>query len=776
MVNINEEGEYKVNKHAFFGINSKLLWKRVTFVNEKEGRMAVEILELRNLKTQLKASTLRDKSHIKYKSSFESIMKYLQGQPIVITPNNFHFCYAFGHLYQLKSLIDICSIYKRQDLPSTMKTTPVVNINIDKTEKALPKLPYKGTRFLKALDEEGKVLDMREECVLNHSKNTLLYCNKCKKMVCIDCHLFLYLRKVDHQEAIEELKQQLVPTQPKYDETLKSGFYTQTDVLEKLPGNLTIHPQLIYAVSKGTHFMKIMKVSEQNVPGEYVIKQIITKKGCDSSKIISTLENEYSIMSDQKKFCIRTYNYGKNDHCFEMVMEHWGKPFDQVNFLYLDERTFTQVITECTIYLHILHRKGIFHGDIKQENLILNEVSYIPKFIDFGISSNIENVWDLYRDLSASKIKRNISKYIKGLTCHMAPPELLQYLNKKGGANEIEYSLTQIDVFCLGMTFLGMITQLDFSKMQHLQELRSTPDTQQQFLCEARSYITESMDTHSNWHQDFKIKILLIISNCIEPNIKGRSPNTEHLISYIINLLYNQPVKAFPFINDLLSDFHLEEEKILEIFNLDIKLQCQQKIDFCDYFQRFDGLNPRFKMSRFYGEACIFYGRKLGDINGAEWISKGLNILLKVLTPYHPNIYRCYYELGYIYHVIGRYTEGVRIIQIYIKGQIAVYGDIPHPNLAGSYNLLGQIYMEQKLFHKAEEMFTKIFDLESSYLNPGDLTYRFLFDAYFSMSRIYYETNKIKARQLGLKAFEIAEREKDSELISMIYEYMFDLY
>ena len=67
---------------------------------------------------------------------------------------------------------------------------------------------------------------------------------------------------------------------------------------------------------------------------------------------------------------------------------------------------------------------GIYHGDIKLENIILNEQSYIPKFIDYGISSEISNNEELFLIKTATRMKNNW-EHLKGLTSHMTPTELL---------------------------------------------------------------------------------------------------------------------------------------------------------------------------------------------------------------------------------------------------------------------------------------------------------------------------------------------------------------
>ena len=73
-----------------------------------------------------------------------------------------------------------------------------------------------------------------------------------------------------------------------------------------------------------------------------------------------------------------------------------GKPLNEIDFWKLKEKELFQIIREYYDVLLRMNDGGIYHGDIKMENIILNEQSYIPKFIDYGISSELSNNEELY--------------------------------------------------------------------------------------------------------------------------------------------------------------------------------------------------------------------------------------------------------------------------------------------------------------------------------------------------------------------------------------------
>ena len=437
--------------------------------------------------------------------------------------------------------------------------------DLNSTHKAHPMLFFEGTRFLnnKCRSNSKEINRDRPQsnCVLNHSTPNIskIFCPKCKEDVCIDCHLFHYERDIEHQEAIVIIKKSLVETQPLKDIELKSGFYPATDVLKRMRGNPIIDPKPISASNKELYFMKILRVYNSDGKGEFVLKQIIGKAEADISKIMKNAKFEYQFMDKLKHFCILSYNFGSTEYSFEMLMENWGRPLDQVNFRILNQSTFFQILRRCALILVSIYQEHIFHGDIKMENIILNEICSVPKFIDFGISHEFQN----FEELTRLKFAINDSQPIRniiGLTYHMAPYEILQYMNIVE-KNEIKYNHMLLDVFCMGLTFFAMLLgpSLDFRTMQKLQKLRDYSETEQEFLEEIQKIFDACRD-ELPWEKEFVMKIFEICKFCMQ-TIDVRLTATE-----LFEVLRYFPSANLEELKDLLNN--RKEKKIFKLIQI----------------------------------------------------------------------------------------------------------------------------------------------------------------------------------------------------------------
>ena len=283
-----------------------------------------------------------------------------------------------------------------------------------------------------------------------------IYCKKCDKAVCIDCHLLSFYEDEEHKEAIEQILNNLQNTHPITDQPHLAGFYVYTDVLNTMNPNIIIDKECIAIIPKKNYLLKIMRVYNTKGNGEFVLKQIIPIKNTNIvEKELKSAKNEYELMDEMKGFSILSYHYGSNENAFEMLMENWGKPLNKINFWKLKEKKLFQIVIEYCYALYRINYYGIYHGDIKMENILLNEESYIPKFIDYGISSKLSHK-ELFLIRTATRNENNWD-HLKGRTSYMAPTELLQYINKEEDQSRIiTYCLSKIDVFCLGFTLFCM--------------------------------------------------------------------------------------------------------------------------------------------------------------------------------------------------------------------------------------------------------------------------------------------------------------------------------
>ena len=555
------------------------------------------------------------------------------------------------------------------------------------------------------------------DCILNH-RNPLstIYCNKCEKVVCLDCHLFSNYKNKEHKEAILN---NLQNTHPITDQPHLSGFYVYTDVLNTMNPNIMIDKECIAIIPKKNYLLKIMRVYNTKGNGEFVLKQIIPIKNTQIvEKELKNAKNEYELMDKMKGGSILSYHYGSNENAFEMLMENWGKPLNKINFWKLKEKELFQIIREYCEALMAMNYLGIYHGDIKMENIILNEQSYIPKFIDYGVSSQLSHE-ELFLIRTATRNENNW-EYLKGWTSRMAPTELLQYLNNEEDKSRIiTYCLSKIDVFCLGFTLFCMITQSDYQYMKKLQDLRSSIQTEKLFYIEIKNILAKSLSLLP-WNTEFKSKLEQIILLSLQP-VELRPNALEFftiiqlfdtfLINQFISLCQTVTTDQSTKIQKLIS-FNLLNVKIINIcqrgieYEKGLKLCSESEIILKDIFG--EDYN---KNTREYLIICEGLGKLLDQKcdygRSREYRERAIKLGEQLLTPMHPTLFRLYNNLGGVLEDLGLYEEAENMRKKTLNLEKQLYGDKAHSAVAISYNNLGLFYSNQCKYELAKENYTQ---------------------------------------------------------------------
>ena len=551
-----------------------------------------------------------------------------------------------------------------------------------------------------------------------------IYCKKCDKVVCIDCHLFSYYNNKDqeeHKEAIMQIINNLQNTHPKTDQPHLPGFYVYTDVLNTMNPNIIIDKECIAILPKKNYLLKIMRVYNTKENGEFVLKQIIPIKDPRIvEKEIQSAKNEFELMDEMKEFSILSYHCGSNESAFEMLMENWGKPLDKINFHKLKEKELFQVIREYCGVLKMMNDRGIYHGDIKMENMILNELNYIPKFIDYGISSKLDNTKEIFVIKTATRNEKNW-EYLKGWTSYMAPTELLQYLNPEEDKSRIiTYCLSKIDVFCLGLTLFYMITQFDKQYIKKLQTLRSSILTEEQFYTEIEITLKEFLSS-SPLNKEFTSKLVQIIKVCLQ-QVELR-PNALELFP-IIQLFDNLPLDQFISLCQTVTTdqsvkiqelmyFNLLDDTINNIYNRRVKFEeglklCSEaEIKLKDIF----GENS-YKNTIEYLDICHHF-RSLYDQKGDEtwncmkYAEIALQLGEQLLTPMHPTLFILYGCMADVQQNLGLYEDSENMRKKALNLRKQLYGDKAHPDVAASYSNLGFFLYSQSKYELAKENYTE---------------------------------------------------------------------
>ena len=194
----------------------------------------------------------------------------------------------------------------------------------------------------------------------------------------------------------------------------------------------------------------------------YVIKQIALDK-----VQLGTLHNEINVLEEIKKkgcrkelLCLKEHYIDYDNQIMNLVTEAFVqekivspkdiKVIDMRKFILnlqyqLSEKDLIKIIKGLIDAIDILHKMGIGHGDIKPENVLINEKLEI-QIIDFGMSC---------------------TKYCSsGGTLSYSSPEMLLTMIRGKRALSIENQKTS-DIFSLGL-MIYELANLDFVSDLHL--------------------------------------------------------------------------------------------------------------------------------------------------------------------------------------------------------------------------------------------------------------------------------------------------------------------
>ena len=534
------------------------------------------------------------------------------------------------------------------------------------------------------------------------------------------------MKDKDHKAAIVEIMNLLVPINPKTDIFHHSGFYPYTDIFQKTKSNRIINPQLIYMTSKKNNLLKVMNISTLKGTSEFALKQILPIKDDSLSKKVMDKANiENNFMKKYKSdYCILSYKEGTNYQGFEILMENWGKSLNKIDFHKYDQEVFFNVLRECSQALAFFHYNGLYHGDIKNQNIIFNEKCFTPKFIDFGESTQLTREELMKsRKISAEGEKM---EHIKGHTPMFTSYELLQYLNKSTNSGEIIYTYDKMDVFSLGMTFLIMIINhrkiVDFNL---LTELRSTPKRAAAFILIINNIMDELLPELSNWKEEFSRKLFEVIKSCLQKDIELR-PNAFQLFVIFRYFSYT----TLSQLKDILSDINNYDiiKELVRNCELSFKLSKQtsqpkedqineDNLELCkEYEEQLRHIYGRkdYENTIEYLDLCRFYENilvNMGDHRGRlEWLKKGLNIAEQIFgsNKNHPRFSLLYNHIAGIKRDLGLFKEAEEMFIRSLSHMRERHGNKVHEDIARNYQSLGILYNDLNEFRKAEENYKKV--------------------------------------------------------------------
>ena len=584
----------------------------------------------------------------------------------------------------------------------------------------------------------------------------------------------------NHTEAIKEIRNLLVPTNPKTDIFHHSGFYPYTDIFQKTKSNRIINPQLIYLARKKNNLLKVMNISTQEGTSEFAVKQILPIKGDSISKKVMdkvTIENNF-MKKYESDYCILSYKEGTNYQGFEILMENWGRSLDKIDFHKYDQEVFFNVLRECSQALAYFHRNGLYHGDIKNHHITYNEKCLTPKFIGFGVSTQLTR-GEL---MKSRKINTEGEKmeHIKGFTYMFASFELLQYLNKSNNLGEIIYTYDKMDVFSLGMTFLIMIINrrkvVDYNILTNL---RRSSKTAFEFSRRIDKIMDELLPELSNWKEEFSRKLFEVIKSCLQIDIELR-PNALQLFA----IFRYFPYTTLPQLKDILSDINNSDtiKESIRNYALYIKLNHQKNqlkedqrnednLEICkEYEEQLRHIYGRkdYENTLEYLDLCRFYENilgNMGDLRGRlEWLKKGLNIAERIfaLNKNHPIFSLLYSNIAYVKKELGLFKEAEEMYIRALSHERERHGNKVHKDIAHNYQSLGMLYIDLNDFRKAEENYKEVeYQYEEIY---GDEPNSHVANFYINFGGLYHtKADYTKAEEFYTKSLNIYNQLNDNK-------------
>lgn len=177
---------------------------------------------------------------------------------------------------------------------------------------------------------------------------------------------------------------------------------------------------------------------------KYFSAKVISKIDAEKRKIVKSIENEVNIL--QK---IGHPNIVKIEDFFEIknkfeeeyyvIIMEYCENGDLISYItkkgFKCESEKKKIIKKCLEAIKYLHKKGISHGDIKSENILLDK-NLSPKLCDFGFA----------------KLTKTAGDEAKNGTLYYAAPEL--FLKGK-------FDTLKTDIYAIGITLYSM-SELEF--------------------------------------------------------------------------------------------------------------------------------------------------------------------------------------------------------------------------------------------------------------------------------------------------------------------------
>lgn len=223
-----------------------------------------------------------------------------------------------------------------------------------------------------------------------------------------------------------------------------------------------------------------------------------------------------------KGIAIREYkDVGSDTNNLEMLFEYGGSDLLDLIKKGLTDYQILDICIQTANAIALAHSKGIFHSDIKAQNIVYN--NGIAKIIDFGVSSDLKSKTVLQRYVTS------ITGKIVGFTQCYCPPEMLDRLINNGERN---YVIEKIDVYCWGMTIYQLMSKKTLEQLgNEWADYRLNLENYEKF----KSEVKKLRFTDPIWDK-FTKKIVICLLSCLNYSPCDRPQFKEIIDDYLCEI------------------------------------------------------------------------------------------------------------------------------------------------------------------------------------------------------------------------------------------------
>jgi len=454
---------------------------------------------------------------------------------------------------------------------------------------------------------------------------------------------------------------------------------------------------------------------------------------------------------------------------------HEYNQFRLQNSIVWKEEELLSILYQLVVQLDKLNNMGIFHRDVKPENIIVTNNQNKLKLSDLGCA------W-----LAEEGTK---SFNIAGTPYFMAP-ELAQALVSK--QRRVEYNPYLGDLFSIGVTILRLVhSSLKRSELmtylngkfneeypglyKYVKGLLATePEVREETAKEILSLEAKNLQFTKKEENDYKSflfkKVVERSGDSLDPSLYFEMFIFDEAEMIIQNQIAKERKKSS---SDIKSQREIEWSIALAecyIFQRKFEPAFKELAELSQLAQIEQSESNNSQLTK--AKVLFWTGYALAGTGKFEDAIKKLNECLeireKILTENHEDVAIVHLRFGYTYFNQGKYDEAHKAFEKCISINTACKNENTL-NVAKSYNNIGVILETQRKYEEALKSFKKALQI---YLNLYGEDYPYVADQYNNIGNIFFGQEKYsEANDYYFKAFKIKKKYhgENSPEVALVY-------